>query len=105
MSQDYALNRRSNLANLVPSSYHASHFSFVKFHVPSECACICAFGDADNNSDSSSRQAIAVLSYDGSYAKYEFSLDGSCVQTQFDYFTKCHMECKMEKLLRTNIDC
>jgi len=60
-------------------TYAESQWSMVKFTVPSECSCICAFGGQNSSN-------IYAISTDGSFQKYVFTPEGNCNRESFDMF-------------------
>ena len=62
-----------------PGTYAESQWSMVKFTVPSESSCICAFGGQNSSN-------IYAISTDGSFQKYVFTPEGNCNRESFDMF-------------------
>ncbi len=76
--KDTHLNRRSTFSSIgFVGQYVESQWALAKFTIAAECACICAFGP------NSSVYAICV---DGTFHKYIFSPDGSCVRDGYDVY-------------------
>jgi len=102
--QEYHLNRRSRVASLVPSKYHSSQWSVASFTVDSECACVCTFAQESANQNDQQRQSVVVLSYDGKYNRFEFRLNGTCSEPQYDMFMQSEIDYKLAKMRRDLCD-
>ncbi|XP_054163211.1 WD repeat domain phosphoinositide-interacting protein 4-like [Oppia nitens] len=76
--RDTHLNRRSTFSSMgFAHQYVDSQWALAKFTIAAECACICAFGQ--NNS-------VYAICVDGSFHKYNFSADGSCIRDSYDIY-------------------
>ncbi|KAG9511195.1 WD repeat domain phosphoinositide-interacting protein 4 [Fragariocoptes setiger] len=77
--KDVHLNRRSTFKRMsFLGNYIESQWALANFTVAAECACLCAFGF--NNT-------VYAVCVDGTFTRYTFNLDGSCVRDAFDVFS------------------
>jgi len=77
--KDTHLNRRSSFAKTgLLGNYGDSQWALANFTVAAECACICGFGPKPC-------QVVAAC-VDGTFHKYSFNSEGSCVRDAFDIF-------------------
>ncbi|CAG2107421.1 unnamed protein product [Medioppia subpectinata] len=76
--KDTHLNRRSTFSSIgFAHQYVDSQWALAKFTIAAECACICAFGpDA----------AVYAICVDGSFHKYHFNADGTCLRDSYDIY-------------------
>jgi len=78
--KDTRFNRRSAFEKIgMKGTYAESQWSFAKFTVRSECACICAFGGQNFSS-------VYAICTDGSFQKYVFTPEGNCNRESYDIF-------------------
>ncbi|KAL1777223.1 WD repeat domain phosphoinositide-interacting protein 4 isoform X2 [Sigmodon hispidus] len=85
--KDTRLNRRSALAPVgkvgpMIGQYVDSQWSLTSFTVPTESACICAFG---RNTSKNVNSVIAIC-VDWTFHKYVFTPDGNCNREVFDVY-------------------
>ncbi|ESO07695.1 hypothetical protein HELRODRAFT_185445 [Helobdella robusta] len=74
------LNRQSMFKSMgsLLGSYVESQWGFTGFSVPVDYASVCAFTSASS---------VVALSANGSYSKYDFTVDGACNREVYDVFT------------------
>ncbi|OTF77249.1 hypothetical protein BLA29_005822, partial [Euroglyphus maynei] len=78
--KDTRLNRRSTLSSMpLVNNMQLASYALAKFTLTAECACVCSFGGVD-------RRSVHAICVDGTFHKYSFKNDGTCVRDNFDTF-------------------
>jgi WD40 repeat protein len=76
--KDTHLNRRSTFSKMgFLGTYGDSQWALTTFTVAAECACICAFGP---------KSAVYAICVDGTFHKYVFSQEGTCIRDAFEVY-------------------
>ncbi|KPM08596.1 hypothetical protein NH340_JMT08047 [Sarcoptes scabiei] len=77
-------NKRSSISSVPLVNINFSNYALTKFTVTAECACVCCFGPDPHS--------VYAVCFDGTFHKYHFKNEGTCVRDNFDNFLDVPIE-------------